>query len=41
MSCDCVFGKCFFFLAPLHRQMGFDIVPREQIGAAEYLHGIC
>lgn len=35
MYADCVLalslGKCFFFLAFLHWQMGFDIVPWEQI----------
>lgn len=37
MSSDCVLGvslgKCFFFLALLHWQMEFDIVPWEQIGS--------
>lgn len=45
MSGDCVLGvslgKCFLFLAVLHSQMGFDIVPWEQIGAGESLYGIC
>lgn len=45
MSGDCVLGvslgKCFFSLARLHWQMGFDIVPWEQIGAGESLYGIC
>lgn len=48
MSCDCVRGtslgksfSLFFFLALLHWQMGFDIVPWERIGAGESLRGIC
>lgn len=47
MSCDCVRGTSlgksfsFFFLALLHWQMGFDIVPWERIGAGESLRGIC
>lgn len=34
-------GKCFFFLALLGGQMGFDIVPCERMGDAESLRGIC
>ncbi len=45
MSDDCVLGvslgKCFFLLTLPHPQMRFDIVPWEQIGARESLHGIC